>query len=108
MSDHAGSVGAMTDTATTDTVRFEHDGTAWEIPASLVATQRAWDAANAECIRLADGPDRDAYQGARVRRLDLTDELYESPWLEEAARRGQRVRADQALKACARGGQTSA
>lgn len=96
----------MTETATT--VRFEHGGTVWQIPESLIATQRAWDAANADCIRLADGPDRDAYQDARARRLDLTDELYESAWLEDAARHGQRVRADQALKACARGGQTPA
>lgn len=92
----------MTNAATTGAVQFEHGGTVWQIPESLIATQRAWDAANAECIRLADGPDRNAYQDVRVRRLDLTDELYESPWLDEAARRGQRVRADQALKAAAR------
>lgn len=93
----------MTETATTGTVTFEHGGTVWEIPSDLIETQRAWDAANAECVRLADGPDRDAYQDARVRRLDLTDDLYESEWLDEAARHGQRVRADAALKACARG-----
>ena len=98
----------MTDTATTGAVRFEHDGTVWEIPASLIETQRAWDAANAECIRLADGPDQTAYQDARARRLDLTDELYESRWLEDAARHGQRVRADAALKACARSAQPPA
>ena len=98
----------MTNAATTGAVQFEHGGTVWQIPESLIATQRAWDAANAECIRLADGPDRNAYQDVRVRRLDLTDELYESPWLDEAARRGQRVRADRALKACARSGQTPA
>ena len=92
----------MTDTATTGTVQFEHGGSVWQIPEDLIDTQRKWDAANADCIRLADGPDRDAYQDARVRRLDLTDELHESPWLEDAARHGQRVRADAALKACAR------
>lgn len=102
MSDRPGSVGDMSETVTTGTVRFEHGGTVWEIPAALVETQRKWDAADAECIRLADGPDREAYQDARVRRLDLTDDLYESEWLDEAARHGQRVRADRALKAAAR------
>lgn len=94
----------MTDTVAADAVQFEHDGTIWTIPASLIDTQRKWFAADTECVRLADGPDRAAYQDARVRRLDLTDDLYESAWLEDAARRGQRVRADAALKACARRG----
>lgn len=84
---------------------YTHGGTTWHLPADLIALQRAWDAADAACARLADSGDKDAYQAARRHRLDLTDELYGHPWLLAQMAGGNRYRADLALKAYVRGGE---
>jgi hypothetical protein len=92
----------MTDTAASETITHEHGGRAWEIPADLVALQRESDAAAGAVDTLVDGDDVEALAQSRARRLDLTDRLYEHPWLREQFNRGCRHQADLALKDCAR------
>jgi len=83
-------------------VRFEHDGTVWEIPAGLVELQRSWFAADAAVHALAEGEDADGLRLAREHRLELTMALHDDPWLLQAMADGRRHQADMALKACAR------
>jgi len=97
----------MTETATTDTVRFEHGGTTWEIPLDLIEAQRRFDAADAQCQSLAatSNPDADtqaAYRKASGERGDAVLALHRHPWLIEHQRAGRRHQADTAMKACAR------
>ncbi len=92
----------MNATTADDTVRFEHGGTAWDIPRDLIDLQRRWDDAHASVETLVEGDDVEALNAARRRRLDLTDQLVGHPWLLEALAAGRRYQADLALKDCAR------
>lgn len=84
------------------TVRHEHGSVHWEIPVDLLEIQRHFDQADAECARLADSEDRDAYQAARTRRLYEALALHDHPWLLEQMAQGRRYQADMALKHLAR------
>jgi hypothetical protein len=83
-------------------VRHQHGGAEWEIPVDLLEIQRRFDEADAECTRLAQGDDQDAYQAARARRLQEALELHDHPWLIEQMAQGRRYQADMALKHLAR------
>lgn len=84
------------------TTSYTHDGTTWHIPDDLIAVQRAWDQADRDVQQAAGDGDDSALNAARARRLDLTDELHQHPWLLDALAHGRRHQADLALKACAR------
>jgi len=83
-------------------VSFEHEGATWSIPLDLVEVQREWNAVAGVIETLVDGDDVEVLQRARERRLELTDRLYEHPWLREQFKLGRRPQADRALKAAAR------
>jgi hypothetical protein len=68
------------------------------IPVDLLETQRRFDEANADCARLAETEDHDAYHAARQRRLAEVLALPEHPWLHEQTARGRRHQTDTALK----------
>ncbi|MGH3492021.1 MAG: hypothetical protein ACRDQ1_02140 [Sciscionella sp.] len=87
---------------TEPTVRHPHGGVEWDIPVDLLGIQRRFDEADAECARLVDGEDRDAYQAARTRRLHEALALHDHPWLLEQMAQGRRYQADMALKHLAR------
>lgn len=89
---------------TARTVRHEHDGITWDIPVDLLEIQRRLDAANADCARLAEGEDREAYRAAQQRRMTEVLTLHEHPWLREQQAHGQRHQADTAVKHLARAG----
>ena len=82
--------------------RHSHAGADWEIPVDLLEVQRRFDHVNAECARLADGGDQDAYQAACRDRMGEVLALYRHPWLLGQAGAGRRHQADQALKNLAR------
>ena len=79
------------------TVRHEHGGVAWDIPVDLLETQRRFDAANADCARLAEGEDHDAYHAAQQRRMAEVLALHEHPWLREQQAHRRRHQADTAV-----------
>ncbi len=81
-----------------DTVRHEHGGTTWDIPLDLLEIQRRFDAANADCARLAESGDSDAYHAAQGRRMVEVLALHEHPWLREHMAHRRRHQADTALK----------
>lgn len=83
------------------TLSHIHDGQTWQIPADLIEIQRDFDAANADCHRLADSADTSAYQAARRRRMDAVLALHRHPWL-NVEHKAVRAAADRALKDCAR------
>jgi hypothetical protein len=80
------------------TVRHELNGVEWEIPVDLLEIQRRFDEANADCARLADSDDHDAYRAAQQRRMTEVLALHSHPWLREHMDRGRRYQADTALK----------
>lgn len=84
------------------TVHHEHDRVEWDIPVDLLEIQRRFDAANAECARLAETDEHDAYHAARQRRLTEVVALHEHPWLREQQAHGRRHQADTAVKHLAR------
>jgi hypothetical protein len=84
------------------TVRHHHGSAEWDIPVDLLEIQRRFDEADALCTRLAQGDDQDAYQAARLRRLQEALELHDHPWLIEQMAKGRRHQADMALKHLAR------
>lgn len=85
------------------TVRHEHGGVAWDIPLDLLEIQQRFDAANADCARLAEGEDHEAYRAAQQRRMIEVLALHEHPWLCEQQAHGRRHQADTAVKHLARG-----
>jgi hypothetical protein len=91
----------MTDPAAR-TVPHEHGSVHWEIPLDLLEIQRRFDEANADCARLAESDDHDAYRSAQHRRMTEVLALHEHPWLREHMDRGRRHQADAALKHLAR------
>jgi len=84
------------------TVRHPHGGVDWEIPVDLLEIQRRFDQADADCARLAEGEDQDAYDAARQLRLQQVLALHDHPWLIEQMANGRRHQADTALKNLAR------
>lgn len=80
------------------TVRHEHGGTTWDIPLDLLEIQRRFDAANADCVRLAESSDSDGYHAAQRRRMAEVLALHEHPWLREHMAQRRRYQADMALK----------
>ena len=84
------------------TVHHEHGGVAWDIPVDLLETQRRFDAANADCTRLAESEDHEAYRTAQQRRITEVLALQDHPWLREQQAQGRRHQADTAVKHLAR------
>lgn len=80
------------------TVSYELNGVEWEIPVDLLEIQRRFDEADADCARLAESDDHDAYRAAQQRRMTEVLALHEHPWLREHMARGRRYQADTALK----------
>ncbi len=91
----------MTDSGTR-TVRHQHGGVEWDIPVDLLEIQRRFDAANADCARLAETDEHDAYHVAQQRRLTEALALHDHPWLREQQVHGCRHQADTAVKHLAR------
>jgi hypothetical protein len=87
-------------------VRHLHGGVEWEIPVDLLEIQRRFDLANAQCARLAEGGDQEAYDAARRQRLEQAMALHDHPWLLEQMAHGRRHQADMALKHLARAADT--
>jgi hypothetical protein len=88
------------------TVRHEHGGVEWDVPVDLLEIQRRFDAANADCTRLAESHERDAYHAAQQRRMAEVAALHEHPWLRQQMAQGRRHQADTALKHLARSTQS--
>ena len=83
-------------------VRHEHGGAVWDIPVDPLEIQRRFDAANADCARLAKSEDHEAYHAAKQRRMTEVLALHEHPWLHEQQAHGRRHQADTAVKHRAR------
>lgn len=88
---------SMTDSGARS-VSYELNGVEWDIPVDLLEIQRRFDEADADCARLAESDDQDAYRAAQQRRMIEVLALHEHPWLREHMDRGQRYQADTALK----------
>lgn len=82
-----------------ETIHHRFKDVDYDIPADLLAIQRRYDQADADCRRLAmNDSEADAYDEARARRLQAVLDKHRHPWMDG----GRNHSGDAALKDVAR------